>query len=139
MSLEDVHKALITAFQTAFPTWQATQVAWPNKAFQPPPAVNWMAWHFIPVTETIATLSAAGFDKCDGMLQIDLNAPIGGGEGTIRQTINELRSCFKPQVLLYGGQPVTILGRSASNGREMEGFYRTPFSVRWQAHIQRSA
>jgi hypothetical protein len=137
MSLELIQRTLIRAFKDSFGNWIATRVAWENKAFTPPQAQPWMSFFFIPVDERILTLGAEGYDQIDGLVQIDLNQPSGTGEGATRKTINELRTCFKPRVLLYSGQSVTILSRTRGGGRITDGFFRIPFTVRWRSTLTR--
>lgn len=137
MSLEKVQQALIQQLVTSFPTWVAARIAWENKAFVPPAATAWLAVHFMPAGSQIATLGTVGQDREEGLLQVTLAIPAGAGEGDSRATINLLRTCYKPGVLQYGGQPVTILSRSRAGGGTSEGFYKIPFTVRWRAHLTR--
>lgn len=139
MSYEKVQQALIQHFATGFPAWLATQVAWPNVTFTPPAAQPWMAFMFGQNDESIATLGPDGYDELNGFIQIDVNYPVGGGEKDSRQTINLLRTCFKPQVIQYDGQSVTILSRGANGGREQNGFFSIPFTVRFRSHILRNS
>lgn len=139
MSLEKVQQALINQFQTTFGTTWANRLSWENIAFTPPAAQAWMFFYFMPASERIATLGPTGKDQVDGLVQIDVNYPVGVGESDIRKTINALRTCFKPGGLLYEGQGVTILSRSRAGGMESNGFYKVPFTIRWRAQIPRSS
>lgn len=140
MSLEKVQQALIFEYAAAFPLWVSQgRIAWENIKFAPPSALPWMAFFFMPVGETIGTLGGdAGYDKAEGLVQIDLNYPTGAGEGNTRTTINELRACFRPRKISYDGQEVTILSRSRAGGMQSSGFYKIPFNVRWRAAITRT-
>jgi hypothetical protein len=138
MSLQKCQQALVTLYTNSFyPAWQ-NRVAWENVRFEPPQAMAWMAYFFVTVEERIGSLSDEGTDRVEGLVQIDLNTPLGIGESTSRQTIDELRACFRPQTIGYDGQPVTILSRSRAGGMTSEGFYKIPFNVRWRANISRS-
>lgn len=133
--MEKIQQALIAAFMAAFPTFDK---AWENVAFKPTPTKPWLAFHFMPVDERIATLGPEGYDVANGLVQIDVNYPIGAGESDSRKTINLLRACFKPQILVFDLQEVIILSRSRAGGRQTDGFYRIPFTVRWRAHLTRN-
>ncbi len=136
--MEKVQQALIAQLLASFPTWIEAQIAWENTAFTPPIAKPWLAFHFMPVEEKVATLGPGGNDEANGLVQIDVNYPLGGGESDSRETINTLRTCFKPQLLGYEGQPVTILSRNRSGGLTSNGFYKIPFTVRWRSLLTRS-
>ena len=138
MSAENVQQALIKLFQDAFPVWIAEQrIAWENVAFKPVQGKPWMYFRYMPVDERIGTLGPGGYDTAEGMVQIDVNYPDGAGEAASRQTINDLRNCFRPQTVAYAQQGVTILSRSRAGGRSANGFYLIPFTVRWRAQITR--
>lgn len=140
MSLEKIQQALIQQLTTSFPTWVAgNQIAWENVAFQPPAGKPWLAFHFMPVDESIATLgpTGTGTDRIDGLIQIDVNYPEGSGEGSSRATINALRDAYKPGSLTYSGQGVVITNRFRSNGLITNGFFKIPFTIRWHAHLIR--
>jgi hypothetical protein len=138
MSLELVQKALIAALQTAFPAWMATRVEWENVAFTPPAALSWFSVAFMPVEENVATLGPQGSDLAQGLFQVTLSCPLGIGESNTRQTINELRACYKPGNLINGGQVVTVLSRTRANARIKNNFFTIPFTVRWKAQLIRN-
>lgn len=140
MSLEKIQQALIQQLATSFPTWVAdSQIAWENVAFTPPAGKPWLAFHFMPIDENIATLgpTGTGTDRIDGMVQIDVNYPEGTGEGSSRATINTLRDAYKPGILSYSSQPVTVTSRTRTNGLVTNGFFKIPFTIRWHAHLIR--
>lgn len=140
MSLENIQRALITQLTTALPAWvTGSQIAWENVAFAPPAGKPWLAFHFMPVDENIATLgpTGTGTDRIDGLIQIDINYPEGTGEGGLRDTINTLRDAYKPGILSYSGQPVTITSRTRSNGLVTNGFFKIPLTIKWHAHLTR--
>lgn len=135
--MEKIQQALIQLLLSAFASWQPLRIAWENKAFTAPKGEPWMAVHFMPADERIKTLGEDGFDEANGLFQVTLNYPLGVGEGSARATIEMLRSCFKPQVVIFEEQGVSILSRSRSNGREVDGFYAIPFTVRWRSQLTR--
>lgn len=138
MSIEKVQQALLQKFVTDYAASWADRIAYENVDFTPPIAKPWLSVHFIPSAESIATLGPSGMDEADGLLQVNIYTPTGAGEATLRQTVNQLRTSFKPQVLSYGGQPVTILSRSRATGGSRDGYYVVPFSVHWRARLPRS-
>lgn len=138
MSLEKVQQGLIHKLVTAFPTW-SSRIAWQNKPFAPTQGQPWLAVFFMPVEERVATIGTVGLDQNEGLFQIDINYPENMGEGDSRETINLLRACFRPQSFNYGGQAVSILSRSPGGGRQADGYFKIPFTVRWRAQINRTA
>lgn len=138
MSLEKVQQALLTKFKADYGTAFANQIAYENLAFTPPKGKPWLSVHFMPADSSVATLGANGRDTENGIFQISLYTPQGVGEASIRQTVNAFRVSFKPQVLTFEGQPVSIISRSRANGGTRDGFYVVPFTVRWRAQLSRS-
>lgn len=136
--MEKIQQALIHWFVTAFASWVPSQVAWENRSFTPPRGKPWMAFFFMPVDERVVTLGPTGYDQADGLLQIDVNYPLGVGEGESRQTINDLRACFTPGTIEFQDHGVTVLSRSRSHGREKNGYYCIPFTVRWKSELTRN-
>lgn len=138
MSLELVQKALIAKLQADFPSWMATRVEWENVAFTPPPTQAWFKVTFMPAEEAVDTLGPLGCDLAQGLFQVTVHIPSGIGEATVRQTINELRDCYKPGSLVNGGQVVTVLSRTRSQGRQTNNFFAIAFTVRWKAQLSRN-
>jgi hypothetical protein len=137
MSQEKVQLALIATFKATFlPAWEG-KVAWENVKFDQPRDGQWMSVHYMPADSRVATLGSEGYDEDTGLFQITLCLPVGNGEGNSRETISLLRTCFKPRTIQYDGQSVTIVSRSRSPGSTVGGFYKIPFTVSWQAHINR--
>lgn len=138
MSLEEVQQALLTKFVEDYGTTWANAIAYENVSFNPPAAAPWLAVHFIPTRDSIETLGPNGLDLAKGLFQITIRLPIGTGEGSLRQIVNQLRVSFKPQVLTFSGQPVTILSRGRSTGGQRDNFYVVPFAAVWRALIPRN-
>lgn len=138
MSVENIQQALIQRLVAGMPMVNPNQFAWENKVFTPPQGTFWIQSFFMPVKERIATLSPEGFDESDGLFQVDLNYPTGVGEANLRKTINFLRACFIPGKVSYSGQVVTILSRSRTGGKVVNGFFKVIFTVRWRAQIART-
>lgn len=137
MSLSKVQACLIATLKGAFDATWPGKIQWENVSFTPPQGSEWMSVHFMPADENADTLGDHGSDRNDGLFQITLHYPVGVGEGTSRQTIDQLRTCFRPRTLLHEGQSVTILSRSRGSAKT-GNFYAIPFTVRWKANIQRS-
>jgi Bacteriophage related domain of unknown function len=135
--MEKIQQAFIAALLAGFAAWQ-DRIAWENKSFKAPEGQPWFRFFFMPVEERIRTLGQAGYDEANGLVQIDVNYPVNTGEGKARKTIEELRACFRPGVIAYEGQSVTILSRSRAHGREQDGFYCIPFTIRWRAQLTRN-
>lgn len=137
-TIEAVQQALIKVINDAFGTTWAGRIAWENTAFTQPKNQPWMGVFFLPASERIATLGKGGFDEAKGLFQINLQYPVGAGEGESRKTINLLRTCFSPGYLQYGGQSVKILARQRGTGRSSNDTFTIPFTVRWKAQLNRN-
>lgn len=137
MNLEKVQQALINQLTRRFDSWVATQMAWENLPFSPPEAKPWMFFHFMPTGEQIATLGPSGVDQLEGIAQVDVNYPEGGGEQDLRATIDLLRDAFKPGYVSFDDTVVSILGRWRAGGFSSDGFYKVPFTVRWRCFLTR--
>lgn len=136
MSLEKIQQAVISKLVADFPLW-TSRIAWENVTFTPPAAQPWMAFNFMPVEERIATLGAGGRDQTEGLAQITVAYPLNVGESDLRETINALRTCFKPAILQHEGTSVSILARYRSGGAVRDGFFKVPFTIRWRAQLTR--
>jgi len=136
VSLAKVQKALLSPIKTAFAGW-GERVAWEN-VHRGAGTEPWMSVSFMPADERTVTLGAGGKDRNEGLLQVTLFYPAGKGEGTSRETIEQLRTCFSTRRLQYEGQDVLILGRYRGSGRSGDDWYQIPFTIRWQADIPRN-
>lgn len=134
MSLEKVQLGLISLYQTLTPE---IPTAWDNRKFDPVRDSLWASVHFMPAGEEMATLGQGGTDLNFGILQINLNIPLGIGEKNTREKISSLRTCFSPRTLLHEDQAFTIVRRYPENGRAVDNFWRIPFTVHWKAYIPR--
>jgi hypothetical protein len=138
MSLEKIQQALLARFITDYGTDWKDKIAYENMVLNPPPASGFLSVHFMPGKSAVATLGTDGQDEEEGLLQVSIFVPLGAGEGSIRAIVNSLRTSFKPQVLTYDGQPVTLLSRSRGTGKPSDAFYVVPFQVHWRARLTRN-
>lgn len=135
MSLDLVQRALVSAVSTSLGT---IPTGYDNEAFAPPSNTKWAAVHFLPNTPSVETLGAEGEDMVDGIVQVDLNYPVGIGSSAARADFESLRVDFpagsRPT---HSGQEaiVTRCGRSAS--RMVDGWYRISVTISWYALIPR--
>lgn len=139
MSLRAIRRALTAAFAAAIPT-SAGNVAFENIPFREPGG-NWFRLSFLPASRDAVELGTSGQDREDGLFQIDVNRPKGEGSGAALDTELELRPVFYAGALLTDadtGQEVRILSLTTTAGREVDGFYRTSFTVRWTARVNRT-
>lgn len=115
-------------------------VQWPNRAFTPESGSLWFKVSYVPADRFRATLGDEGEDHVKGFIQIDVNAPAGAGESASRTELDALEVVFQGgEVLVYSGQEVTILACKRSNGREVDGFWRTSLTIDFYARLRRMA
>lgn len=139
MSLSSVRSALVTAF-IASNAFDADTIAWENVAFTPPTDRPWAAVWFLPSQPTPGTLGppGKGQDRVNGILQIDLNYPIGSGENLITDTADLINLTFYAGAYFtYNGQSVTIKSCGRGKSAVVNGFYKIPVTVYFYTFITR--
>lgn len=99
----------------------------------------WASVFILPNQPSVATLGDEGEDAHDGIMQIDLNYPLGKGDGLQRAKADHVASFFKAgKRLLYQGVFVTVASCGRSRGREVDGWYRVSMTVTWFARVPRN-
>lgn len=99
----------------------------------------WAAVFIIPNQPSVATLGDEGEDAHDGIVQIDLNYPLGKGEAAVRAKADQVASFFKAgKRLPYQGVFATVSSCGRSRGREVDGWYRVSMTVTWFARVPRN-
>lgn len=136
MSLANVRSALVARYQAgAF----GLNTAYENRKESPAAGSPWAAIHFIPAQPFAATQGTQGSDRFDGILQIDLNYPVGTGEGEILAKATEILQQFKAGTQLsYSGQSVTLKASGQSQGNIINSQYRITIDAGWYANVSRA-
>lgn len=137
MSHAKVRSALATAF-IGGTFFDADKISWPNILFTPPAAAAWAIVTFLPAQAEVATLGDAGQDELNGLLQVDLNYPMGSGEKDASDKFEAIRALFKPGAsFTYSGQVVRIRSCGRTHGRVVNNFFRITASIFFYAYINR--
>lgn len=152
MSLATAQAALITA---AIDNLGGIPTEYENIEFTKPTNAKWAQMFFIPNQPEVETLGPNGEDLVTGILQVNVNYPVGTGTLAsaadfeafraglpagkhITLTVETLRlGLLAGAELDDDDQIVTILNCGRSSGRLVDNWYRVSFTVGWQALIAR--
>ena len=137
MSLKDAHTALTTAVTTALGT---TPVQRENAGpFTKPVNAKWAALYYLPNVPTVSTLSDAGQDMADGIIQIDFHYPDGDGDDAADSDVETFRAAFKAgQKFTHSGQSAVIQSCGRSPGRLEDNWFIVSVTISWYALISRA-
>lgn len=133
-----IEQALINGFvgQTlGYPT------SYPNAAITDESKAGnaWLSVAVLPAESDGITLGDAGEDNNPGVLQVDVNVPIGSGTALQLTILDQLATAFKAGATLqFSGQRVTLRGSSITGPREVGGFSKRSLSVNYYARTTRS-
>lgn len=135
MSLSDTQRALIGSVATSLGT---IPTGYENEKFTPPSNSKWAEVFFLPNDPTVETLGSEGQDMVDGLIQINLNYPVGKGDAASRSDYENIRTSFPAGARpAYNGQEAVILSCGRSPGRVVDGWYRVSITISWYALIPR--
>lgn len=135
MSLDNVQRALIGAVSTQL---GAIPTAYENEKFTKPSDAKWAEVFFLPNVPSVETLGADGEDRTDGLVQINMNYPVGTGGAAARNDFESIRAAFPAGARpAYNGQEAVILSCGRSSGRVVDGWYRVSITISWYALIPR--
>lgn len=135
MSLNAVQHALLAAVGQCLNGWPLAEE---NKSFKPHNGRKWAAVHFLPRQPAAAALGESGPDEVRGLVQIDLNYPVGQGTDQPRRDFELIRQRFYAGAHFdHGGQNVLITNCGRAVGQIDDGYYRVPVTISWFAHIER--
>jgi hypothetical protein len=135
VSLNHVQRAIIGAVSTSL---GAIPAAYENEKFTKPSDAKWAEVFFMPNDPSVETLGAEGQDLTDGIVQINLNYPVGTGGAAARSDFENIRASFPAGARpAYNGQEAVILSCGRSPGRVVDGWYRVSITISWYALIPR--
>lgn len=99
----------------------------------------WCSVFILENQPSVATLGHEGEDAHDGIVQVDLNYPLGKGEAAVRAKADQVASFFKAgRRLPYQGVYATVASCGRSRGREVDGWYRVSMTITWFARVPRN-
>ena len=135
MSLNSVQYALLKAVSLCLQGWPLAEE---NKSFRPQGGRKWAAVSFLPRQPAAAALGEDGPDEVRGLVQIDLNYPVGLGAEQPRHDFELIRRTFYAGARFYhDGQAVLTTNCGRAVGQIEDGCYRVPVTISWFAHIER--
>lgn len=98
----------------------------------------WVQPHNMPASSLPVTCGYHGEDEHKGILQIDINFPIGQGSGKLLQMADQIRKNFQAgDTAEANGQVVKFVSCSLSPEMEFGGYQRRFLSVNYYARSVR--
>nr|CAK6596645.1 tail terminator [Klebsiella phage vB_Kpn_K21lambda1] len=112
--------------------------AYENQAFSKPDDAPWAALWYVPADTQPVTAGSRGQDEVVGFLQIDLNYPLNKGTGDTRTMADKIADHFPVgHPLVYNGFVVKPTYVHRGQGREVDGWWRTPITIGWYSRLNR--
>ncbi len=137
MSYDNMRSAILQGF-VAGAFFPQEKVAWENMAFTPPTDAPWASVFLILVDMGVATLGPDGQDRCDVMLQVDLNMALGDGDGAATALFDDLRETFSAGArFTYQGTTAIVRSCKRANGFSVGSNWRVPVTITFYSHINR--
>lgn len=135
MSMPDVREALQQGFvDGAF----NIQTFIENEKFTPPNGVEWAMMFFLPNEPEPTGLGLKGEDLVTGILQVDLNYPLGRGTKNVFAKYEEIRKYFfAGRKFTVGTSSPAIISAGSSAASVVNQNYRLPVNIVWEVRIQR--
>lgn len=114
------------------------EVAHENKAHDPVPGAPWCQLFILPNQPKVNTMGSGGEDLITGFMQINLNYPVGDGDGEAKQKATEIRDYFYAgRVFTYAGEDVFITDAGRGIARNVDSYYQVVITINWQSRVQR--
>lgn len=109
---------------------------WENAPFTPPDKSPWQAVHFLPAAPENPTFGD-NFHRLQGVLQVTLYYPLGGGAGTAVSKAESIKSWFPRGSTFEANGVTTMIQRTPEIGvaRIVNDRYVVPVSIRYYANI----
>lgn len=99
----------------------------------------WCQLHNLTSSNEAVTIGPTGEDEVRGILQIDLNRPMGYSHGEFMDYIDTIANYFTiGKVLAYNSVNVRVLNTQLSPGRRVGGYYRLSLSVTYYVRTIRN-
>lgn len=144
MADADAQGALLSAAYTFLTTGAnalgASDISWPNVAFDSAGKSLWASVHFVPNDPTPVSLGNQGLDRGTGFMQIDLNVPVNTGDVTLRAMENKGRAFFiVGKTFTQSGQAVRVISCGMSPGRIVDNFWRKHLTIAYRTDFTRTS
>lgn len=138
MTVARIRAALITALEDS--NFSMSTVHDNVGGFTPEIGTPYAETFFMPNTPIPFTMGDEGEDEHTGLVQINLNFPIGEGMGNTLDKVDYVRTVFKAGVTFtYEDQVVHIETCGVSRAPQIQdGFYQTIISITWRALTARN-
>lgn len=136
MSIFKIEAALRQAFSSG---GFALPVAQENVVYKPQAGTAWAELFIIPNRPAAVTLGDSGQDEYTGIMQVNLNYPLGEGSGLAAQKADEICAVFKGgAAFTYDSQTVHIRNSGKDRvAQNINGFYQTTLTITWYARYTR--
>jgi hypothetical protein len=139
MSMIDIDGALIAGYKAI---GLGLVTGYENKNFTPPSpgGDDWAALFQLPVGTNVETSFERGWDKEEGILQIDFNTEPGTGRAGLIAYAQAVRDQFVAgKQFTRNSQSVRIIKVDRSAVREIDGYTRISVSINWSSMTIRPA
>lgn len=137
MSFSKIRSALIQGAQAV--NLGGIPMAFENAAFNKPANSPWASVFVLPNQPSVGSLGSGGTDVHTGIMQVDVNVPVGSGESVILQKADAVSAYFTAgKRLIYNAQEVLVRSCGRSSGRNVDGWYRISLTIDWYAQTPRS-
>lgn len=126
--------------ETDLPVLASTaSIQWPNIDFKPTVSEVWARVNRLPVSTQARAIGRQGMDERREITQIDINVPIGTGEGVLEKWYEKARLYFPSgRSFTVSGKSVTVTACQDSTNRLVLNHFRKSISITFRADIKRA-
>ena len=129
-SSDDIEGALVTQLNTL----SGVQIAWENKAFNPPTSGQWLRVTHLPGVPVVQTIGLNPQTQHVGIFQVDVFDRLDNGDGPSRALALQVLGLFPAGFsVLRNGLSVRITKSYRLPAVREEQWYRLPVRVEWFA------
>jgi hypothetical protein len=109
-----------------------------NREYDPVPGTAWAQLFIVPNQPSINTMGSDGQDLIEGFMQINLNYPVGDGDGTAKQKATAIRDYFKAGTkFTYSTVDVFIASAGRGIAQNIDSWYRVVVTINWYSRLTR--
>ena len=132
---DKIDSALIQAFDDA---GFGLPFAVENESYTPVTGTPYAQLFILPNQPTVSTMGDSGQDLITGLMQVNLNYPVGDGSGLAKQKATAIRNVFKAGYRpSYDGQEVFITSSGRGIARNQDSWYQVVVNIIWEARVTR--
>lgn len=116
-----------------------TDVAWHNIHFKPDVTKIYLQVHFMPGQTAAASLGTDGFERVQGIYQIDVNVPMTTGISVTEHLCLNLVDYFRggKKLKTCNNHEVTITTAYYGTAQANKDRLVTPITIMWRAYVQK--